>query len=331
MNTKNSSWSGPPSLSESYGVALCRIDRRHQQSGGVNIKNSSWREREADLQQPAVAQKLWRGALQKGAECQQSGGAWDAGVLAHGHNRERVQLAARWRRLVRRAPKAKCHLSPRPSLPQPKRAGGCLRTGVSTRGTIGEGLLRLVRVKRLEAAWALGCSAVMDMVDGMESRGQKDEGLYLAQGADGHKRARKCTERHENAQNFTRVFFLAGSRECGCVSADLAKKGVAEADESRLFPLCPAKHLVCEKIYFSAQGVLADCHHADGSRCASHKAARDAGRPGDGYTSLQPVPRAGLSESHGGQVDRKLRSRACGTLQGKRDVSKPAFAGVATL
>ena len=248
------------------------------------------------------------------------------------------------------APKAKRHLTPRPVasqarhesvareetfasrivVPQPKRAGGCLRTGVSTRGTMGKGLERMVVVTRLDGAWALGCAGAMDsmdMVDGMDSRDPKDEGLYLAQGADGHKRARKCTERHKNAQNFTRVFFLAGSRECGCVSADLAKKGVAEADESRLFPLCPAKHLVCEKIYFSAQGVLADCHHADGSRCASHKAARDAGRPRDGYTSLQPVPRAGLSESHGGEVARKLRSRACGTLQGKRDVSKPAFAG----
>ena len=42
MNTKNSSWSGPPSLSESYGAALCRIDRRYHQSGDVNIKNSSY-------------------------------------------------------------------------------------------------------------------------------------------------------------------------------------------------------------------------------------------------------------------------------------------------
>jgi hypothetical protein len=42
VNIKNSSWSGPPSLSERYGMALCRLDRRHQQSGGVKIINSSW-------------------------------------------------------------------------------------------------------------------------------------------------------------------------------------------------------------------------------------------------------------------------------------------------
>ncbi|MDB6064718.1 MAG: hypothetical protein JWR26_926 [Pedosphaera sp.] len=34
------------------------------EDGGVNIKNSSCRETEADLQEPAFAQKLRRGALQ---------------------------------------------------------------------------------------------------------------------------------------------------------------------------------------------------------------------------------------------------------------------------
>src|ERR1700692_4178434 len=54
------------------------------------------------------------------------------GVCPHGHHRERDQLlGARWARLVRRAPKAKCHLSP-PS-PPAKRTGG-----------EGEGLARLV-------------------------------------------------------------------------------------------------------------------------------------------------------------------------------------------
>jgi hypothetical protein len=162
-------------------------------NGGVNTKNNSRRETEADLQEPAVAQRVphaGRGALHEGAECQQSGGGWSAGVLSHGcfhtgHRGARAQLGARSTGLVLWAPKAKCHLTPRP-LPQPKRAGG-----------EGVGLLRLVVVTRLEAAWALGCAWAMDMVDDMDvvdivdargqedgegSRDQKDRRLRLDQG-----------------------------------------------------------------------------------------------------------------------------------------------------
>src|SRR5229473_3007084 len=98
-------------------------------NGGMNTKNSSWKE-ERDLQQPAVAPELWRGALQmersfskpafaqklrRGA-LQMERSVSKAEVLAHSHCwraefGERGQFGARRRRLVMWASKARCHLS----------------------------------------------------------------------------------------------------------------------------------------------------------------------------------------------------------------------------
>ncbi|MDB6065866.1 MAG: hypothetical protein JWR26_2074 [Pedosphaera sp.] len=232
---------------------------------GMNVNYSSW-VAERDLQQPAVARgELWRGALQKGAACQQSGGAWVAEVLAHGHHGEREwQAVARRTGLVLWAPKARCHLSP-PS-PPAKRAGGCLRTAT------GEGLSRLVKITRLDGAWTLGCTGAMDLVDhmdGVDRVGQKDEGFCLAMGTKKHAKARIGTKRHEILGVFFSCHTIWGSPPSRPI---WLKKGRAQADESRLVPLNPAKNLVCEKFIFLsdagagvlAGGVLADCHHAQG-------------------------------------------------------------------
>ncbi|MDB6064382.1 MAG: hypothetical protein JWR26_590 [Pedosphaera sp.] len=75
-----------------------------------------------------------------------------------------------------------------------------LQTATSTRGTMGEDHEGLIVVTRLDGARAMD---LVDLVDGVDSSDRKDEGLWLAQGADGHKRARIGTKMHK----ILRVFF----------------------------------------------------------------------------------------------------------------------------
>ncbi|MDB6063924.1 MAG: hypothetical protein JWR26_132 [Pedosphaera sp.] len=103
--------------------------------------------------------------------------------------------------LERRAAKARCHLSPTLSASQ-QGTGRCLRTGVSTRGTIGEDLERLVVTTRLDVACALECSGAMDLVDIVD---RMDERLRLDRGTQRHERAREGTDRHD----ISSVFFFA--------------------------------------------------------------------------------------------------------------------------
>jgi hypothetical protein len=92
-----------------------------------------------------------------------------------------------------------------------------------------------------------------------------------------------------------------------CVSAHLGKKGGAQADESRLVPLNPAKNLVCEKIYFSAQGSW---------RMAAAAQSQE----------LRGTPRAGLFAGMVGEVSKgagimgtgRLRCEVRGTVFGGR-------------
>jgi hypothetical protein len=166
-----------------------------------------------------------------------------------------------WMGPVPRPPEAQCHF-PMFSTSQPG-TGRCWRTGPAaqsqklrgTRGTIGEGLLRLVRVKRLDVAGALGGTGAMDTLDTVDTVDCMDEGLRLAKGTLRHEKTCKGTDRHERAQNFERVlFFLADRKGRACVLAHLAKEGGAQAEESRLLPLNPGKHLVCEKNIFQSRG-----------------------------------------------------------------------------
>ncbi|MDB6066717.1 MAG: hypothetical protein JWR26_2925 [Pedosphaera sp.] len=169
--------------------------------------------------------------------------AWaarDAGVFAQGQHGEREwQAEARWMGLALWASKAQCCLAPHPLLHQ-KRGGGCWRTGVSTRGTIGEDLERWMRITRLEVAWAFGWAGVMDLMDLVDVRDQKDQRLCLAKGTKGHEKTREGTNRHGKAQNFGCVCFLAGRTGRSSISAPLAKVGWREGDESRLVPLNPS-------------------------------------------------------------------------------------------
>jgi hypothetical protein len=119
-----------------------------------------------------------------------------------------------------RAPKAWCHLSLTLYTSQ-QGTGGCLRTAT------GVSLERLVVVKRLDTAWALGCIGAMDLVNGMDGmdtrdpKGEADEALCLAKGTEGHVKARWGMQGHV-VRNFS-LFFLTRSQGRPSVSPPLAK------------------------------------------------------------------------------------------------------------
>ncbi|MDB6068453.1 MAG: hypothetical protein JWR26_4661 [Pedosphaera sp.] len=199
-------------------MALCRLDRRHQQSGGATIINSSWMGSQSRL------------------------GQW--------------------------APQ--CHLSFGLSASQ-QGTGRCLRTGPAaqsqglrgTRGTIGEGLLRLVKVKRLDVAWALGGTGAMDMLDPWDQKDEKDQRLRL-----------------DHGQRLVWGAAIMGAfrgRITGCglpTGLDITRLNTLNHAWSGLVTLNSGVFFWCFHTGVFAHGHYADCHHG---ACARP--------PGDGHWS----------------------------------------------
>ncbi|MDB6068161.1 MAG: hypothetical protein JWR26_4369 [Pedosphaera sp.] len=177
-------------------------------------------------------------------------------VFAHGHQGEglRQRMSP-----VLRAPRAQRHLSPALSASQ-QGTGRCLRTAT------GEDLERLVKIKCLDAACALGGIWAVDLVDHV------DERLRLAKGTQRHEKTRKGTDRHEKARYFERViFFLARRKGHSPVSAPMAKEGAPVGTVSRIVPQCPRLSEGILMFFFSElshPGVVSGQHFGRGVETA---------------------------------------------------------------